>query len=202
MIIERVVVGPMQVNCYILGTDDKQAVIIDPGDDYVKINRRIDKLALRPKFIVITHGHYDHIGAAGDFNLPVYIHSLDKQALLDPSKNLSGFFGAGLSIDCDVHALEEGQIIELEDIKLKVIHTPGHTPGGITLYIEGKCLFTGDTLFYQGIGRTDFPGASEERILESIREKLLNLGDNIAVYPGHGPQSTIGGEKERNPFLV
>jgi glyoxylase-like metal-dependent hydrolase (beta-lactamase superfamily II) len=202
MIIEKVVVGPMQVNCYIVAASDKQAVIIDPGDEYIKIKRRIDKLSLTPKFIILTHAHYDHIGVVRDFNLPVYIHRLDKEALLDPNKNLSGFFGIGVSVDCNVQALEDKQIIELGDVKLKVIHTPGHTPGGISLYMEGKCLFSGDSLFCQGIGRTDFPGASEARLLESIRDKLIILNDSIVVYPGHGPSSTIGQERRHNPFLV
>ena len=201
MIIDRVVVGPMQVNCYILGATDKQAIIIDPGDQYTKIKRRLDKLALTPKFIIITHAHYDHIGAVKDFNLPVYIHTLDREALSDPAKNFSSFLGADLSVDSNIDILEDGQEVALSDIKLKVMHTPGHTRGGISLYIEGKCVFTGDTLFYQGVGRTDFPGASEDELMQSIKNKLFKLDDAIIVYPGHGPESAIGREKDHNPFL-
>lgn len=201
MILERIVVGSMEVNCYILGSEkSKEAVIIDPGDDYPKIKKAIDKLKLIPKFIVNTHGHMDHIGADDKFNLPIYIHKLDKECLVNPNKNLSAMFGMAYSVKSEIRQLEDTDTINIDNLILEVIHTPGHTPGGICIKVD-NIIFTGDTLFMGGVGRTDFPGASEEKLFSSIREKLLVFSDDTVIYPGHGPQSSIGRERERNPFL-
>ena len=171
MILETICVGPMQVNCYILAArSDSASIIIDPGDDAEKIKRVLNKHKLSPAFIVNTHGHYDHIGADDKFNLPVYIHSKDVELLKEPKLNLSGLFFMPYSVNSKIKPLEDNEVIELEALQLKVIHTPGHTPGGISLLMKkpkGNILFTGDALFCQGIGRTDFPGGDETLLIKS-----------------------------------
>ena len=205
MILETVVVGSLQVNCYILAeADNSQALIIDPGDDENKIRQAINRHGLKPAFIINTHAHYDHIGCDNKFDLPVYVHRLDAKLLRSPELNLSNFLMSAYRVECEINILEDGQIIVLGGIQLEVIHTPGHTPGGICLLMkkpQDKILFSGDTLFYQSVGRTDFPGASESELLDSIKKKLLHLADDTVIYPGHGPSSTIGNEKKHNPFL-
>ncbi len=198
-IIECLTVGSMFSNCYLLGDkNSKEGAVIDPGDDYEKIKERIDKHNLQIKFIINTHGHIDHIGANKRFAAPVRIHREDASFLADPAKNLSLFFGSPFSSSGEVQILEDDDRLSIGEIKLKVIHTPGHTPGGICLYYaDGSCIFTGDTLFAEGLGRTDFPYASEDTLLKSIKERLLTLPGETVVYPGHGPSSTIGRERER-----
>ena len=201
MRIDTIVVGPMQVNCYILSSKaTKNAILIDSGDEYAKLKVFLEKHKLTPKFIVHTHGHIDHIQADNEFNLAVYAHSLDVELLKSPERNLSNFLNVPFRVKFDVKPLEDSQIITLDDFSLQVIHTPGHTPGGICLK-SAKAAFTGDTLFAAGIGRTDFPGASYEQLMKSIQDKLLVLPDDTIIYPGHGPCSTIGREKKGNPFL-
>ncbi len=205
MILETVCVGPMQVNCYILATEDNSsAIIIDPGDEAHKIRRVLERHKLNPAFIINTHGHYDHIGCDDKFGVPVYVHALDLSMLKDPELNLSSSFLSAYSVKVMIETLEDKKNIELGQLQLEVIHTPGHTPGGICLLMKkpkNKILFTGDTLFYRGIGRTDFRGADEALLIKSIKEKLLKLTDDTVIYPGHGPSSTIGEEKRNNPFL-
>jgi glyoxylase-like metal-dependent hydrolase (beta-lactamase superfamily II) len=196
----------MQVNCYILGDEaSRQALIIDPGDGYSQINKFLDAKKLKPLFVINTHGHVDHIGADEEFGVPVYIHRDDVALLKDPSLNLSLFFSAPFTISSEILVLEDNQEIRLgESVKLKVIHTPGHTAGSISLLLidpKEKKVFTGDTLFCEGVGRTDFPGASESRLVNSIKKRLLVLDDDTVVYPGHGPITSIGHERESNPFL-
>lgn len=201
MNLKTIVVGPMAVNCYIL-EDKNEAIIIDPGYDYQKIKKILDKNSITPKFIVHTHGHIDHIGADSEFNLPIYIHRLDKDCLTDTGKNLAAFLGIVFKLKKEqIVALEDKEIIKLNGINLEVIHTPGHTPGSISLKI-GNIILTGDTLFASGIGRTDFPGASQAQLMKSIKTRLLIYPDSTKIFPGHGPESTIGQEKKNNPFLI
>jgi len=204
MILETLCVGSMQVNCYILASDnDSQAAIIDPGDDENKIKRVLKRHKLKPAFIINTHGHIDHIGCDDKFDVPVYIHRQDLALLKDPQLNLSTFLMSPFSVKSKVNALEDKENIELGEVQLEVIHLPGHTPGGICLLMQrptNKILFTGDSLFCRGIGRTDFPGADEGLLIKSIRDKLFRLSDDTVVYPGHGPSSTIGEEKKNNPY--
>lgn len=206
MILETLCVTPMQVNCYILAeAANTEAIIIDPGGDEDKIRRILTKHHLNPAFIINTHGHIDHIGCDDKFGVPVYIHRDDLALLKSPELNLSNFLMSAYSVKSEIKPLEDKEIITLGQMQLEVIHTPGHTPGGICLLMEkpkNKILFTGDSLFCQGIGRTDFPGADENLLIKSIKEKLLNLGDDTIIYPGHGPSSTIGKEKKNNPFLI
>ena len=202
MIIKTVVAGMMEANCYIVGDGStKEVFIIDPGGDYKKIKKAIDDDNLKPQAIINTHGHGDHIGADSEFDLPIWIHRLDAGFLQDPSKNLSGAFGFLLKTKPAERLLEEGEVLKVGEVALEVIHTPGHTPGSICLKGKGV-VFTGDTLFCGGIGRTDFSYGSGDDIISSIKEKLLILDDSYIVYPGHGPSSTIGREKNGNPFIL
>jgi glyoxylase-like metal-dependent hydrolase (beta-lactamase superfamily II) len=205
MILETVSVGSLEVNCYLLAAGDgRQAVIIDPGAEERKIKRVLDKHKLKAGIIINTHGHIDHIGCDDKFNVPVYVHKEDLLLLKDPGLNLSSCFALPFTVSSKVHAVVGGEIINLDGIELEVIHVPGHTPGGIALLLKkpaNKILFSGDTLFCQGIGRSDFPGADGSLLLNSIRQKLLVLPEDTVVYPGHGPSSTIGEEKKNNPFL-
>lgn len=201
MFIKAIVVGLLESNCYLAGDKDtKEIFIIDPGGDYDRIKKVIDKGGLKPKAVINTHGHGDHIGANEEFGIPVWIHRLDAGFLTDPSKNLSGVIGFFLKLKPASRLLEEGDILEIGKHALEVIHTPGHTPGSISLKGDGV-VFTGDTLFCEGIGRTDLAYGSEKDIRRSIKEKLFTLDDDYVVYPGHGQSSTIGNEKNNNPYI-
>lgn len=200
MILEQISVGPMGVNCYVLASSaGKKSVIIDPGDEKEKIHRLLTRHKLTPGLVINTHGHYDHIGADDDFGVMVYIHKLDAPLLLDPKLNLSGLFARPYVVKSEISFLEEGGIISLDGIELKVLHTPGHTKGGISLLLQKpneKIVFTGDTLFYQGIGRYDLSGGDQKALFASIRNKLMTLPLETRILPGHGPNSTIGQEKK------
>jgi len=202
----RVVSDGYGVNCYIIYCEKtKKAAIIDPGGNADAILNFIDQNQLEPQFIILTHAHGDHIGALREVkekkNLPVYIHPLEEPMLRDANKNMSRWMGyPSVEIAAD-RLLKDNEIIELGELKLHIIHTPGHTRGGICIKVE-DALFTGDTLFAGSIGRTDFEGGSFPQIIDSIKNKLLVFDDNTKVYPGHGPESTIGMEKRLNPFLI
>jgi glyoxylase-like metal-dependent hydrolase (beta-lactamase superfamily II) len=205
VIFETVSLGLYQANCYILASHaQSQAIIIDPGDEEQKIRRLLNKYKLKPEFIINTHGHIDHIGSDDKFGVPVYIHIKDLPLLNSPQLNMSDFLGSFYRVESKIKTVEEGQLLELGNIQLEVIHLPGHTPGGIALLMKkpkDKILFTGDSLFRMNIGRTDFPGSDETTLIRSIKEKLFKLPDDTVIYPGHGPSSTIGEEKKNNPFL-
>ncbi|MBU4377217.1 MAG: MBL fold metallo-hydrolase [Candidatus Omnitrophica bacterium] len=201
MFIKRVVVGALETNCYILADPQtREAAIIDPGSDGNGIKREIERHGFNIKCVINTHGHGDHISSNGKFKAPIYIHRLDVDFLRNSKLNMSASFGFSIKSPEASRILEEGDIIEIGSCGLKVIHTPGHTPGSISLLGRGF-VFTGDTLFMGGVGRTDFPYGSEKKLIDSIREKLLVLDDNTIVYPGHGPSSTIGAEKLHNGFV-
>jgi hydroxyacylglutathione hydrolase len=206
MILETICVGPFQVNCYILApAASGRAILIDPGDQEGKIRKVLDKHKLKPAFIINTHAHFDHIGCDDKFSVPVYIHQKDLALLKNPQLNLSNWLDSPYVASSQIKTLEDQEDILLDQIELKVIHTPGHTPGGICLLLTkpvNKILFSGDTLFCQGVGRTDFPGADEDALIRSIKERLFVLSDDTVVYPGHGPVTTIGQEKSGNPFLM
>ncbi|MDP8260621.1 MAG: MBL fold metallo-hydrolase [Candidatus Gygaella obscura] len=201
MILEKLVLGSYFVNCYILGNEhSKEAVIIDPGAEFKKIDSVIKKKQLLPTAIINTHGHLDHIQEDDSFKVPVYIHSQDRDCFTDPKKNLSAFFGAPFIVNSKAQLLEDGQVITLAGFKFEVIHTPGHTRGGICLKVDGL-LFSGDTLFAGSVGRTDFPGADAKILIESIKSKLLVIKDDLKVFPGHGQDTSLELERQTNCFL-
>ncbi len=206
MILETVSVGSMEGNCYILAQKkDSQAIIIDPGAQARKIMKVLDKYKLKPALIINTHGHYDHIGADNELGVPVYAHKLDAPLLKDAMLNMSGLFALPYTVKAEIKFLEDNQIIELDGMQLKVLHTPGHTAGGIALLLQkpiNKIAFTGDTLFCRGIGRSDLAGGDEAALIKSIKEQLFTLPDDTKIYPGHGTSSTIGEEKSNNSFIV
>lgn len=205
MILEIIRVGPMEVNCYVLARQKgSKAVIIDPGSDADKIFSTLKRHDLSAGLVINTHGHYDHIACDDEFGVPICIHKADLPMLRDPKLNFSAFFSVPYKVDSEtIVSVEEGRIIGLDDINLKVLHIPGHTPGGIALVLtdkKEKMVFTGDTLFCQGIGRSDLEGGNGDLLVKSIREKLLSLPLDTIVYPGHGESSTIKEEKD-NPYL-
>lgn len=201
----RMPAGIYAANCYIIYDENtKEGIVVDPGGDEDDIINRIEKLGLSIKYIVLTHGHGDHIaGVKGikDFTgAKVAIHKDDAYLLRDGRKNLSSIMAMGtVEFEPDM-LLDENDVIEFGNLRCEVIHTPGHTPGGITLRI-GDSLFTGDTLFAGSIGRTDFEGGSFDSIINSIKTKIIVFPDDTKVYPGHGPTSSIKMEKAFNPFL-
>lgn len=205
MYIERIEAGIYASNCYLLGCDDtNKAVIIDAGGDSQKILDRIKENEFDIEYIILTHGHGDHIGAVLDIkektNGKILIHKKDEYLIKSAEKNLSTMMsGPDIEFDAD-SLLEDGDEIKIGNLRLKIIHTPGHTPGGISIKVE-DLLFTGDTLFANSIGRTDFEGGSFDQIISSIKNKLLVFDDSVKVLPGHGPASTIGIERSTNPFL-
>lgn len=198
MLFQVFVVGTLCTNCYLLACEKtRRALVVDPGGHGEQVLRFIEQEALTLELIVNTHGHIDHISANGYLQRKtgarVCIHPKDSGLLF---RLLQGLNHRERTI-----FVGEGDVLAVgEEVRLKVLYTPGHTPGGISLVGEGF-VFTGDTLFAGSIGRTDLPGGSYHTLLRSIKEKLLSLPDEFVVYPGHGPFSTIGEEKQNNPFL-
>lgn len=207
MIIERLVVGDLQTNCYLVGDEaTREGIVIDPGGDADLIITAIQRLGLRIKWIVNTHGHFDHVLANREVMqataAPLAIHPDDASMLTNPLRGLALFAGHIQPSPPASVSLTDGMVLELGALKLRVLHTPGHSPGSVSLWCsEEKALFDGDVLFKQGIGRTDFPGGSYKVLLQSIRDKLFTLPDDTVVYSGHGPQTTIGFERTHNPFV-
>lgn len=205
MIFQGLTVGSYYSNCYIVGSEKtKEAAIIDPGDEFNRIDRAVRSLGLTPKIVILTHYHGDHIGATADFvekyNTKVYIHEKDAKGLADSRINMTRqITGRAVELEADVK-LKDGAVIELGDLKFEIIHTPGHTEGGICIKVD-NIMLTGDTLFNKSIGRTDFPGGSFEEIIKSIKEKIFKYDDDIVIYPGHNSPSTIRSEKLGNPFV-
>jgi len=205
MIIKNIVVGPLEVNCYILGCEDtKEAVIIDPGDNADEIISNIEKEGLNPKFIINTHAHFDHIGGVkaiqDHFKIDFILHEGDLFLVENASEQATAFGLKPISKPEVNKNVTNGEKVILGNKFITVIHTPGHSPGGVCYY-SGNNVFVGDTLFAGSIGRTDLPGGSYDTLINSIKENLFPLGDSTIVYPGHGPSTTIGNEKEHNPFL-
>lgn len=212
MKINHYVVGMVQTNCYIVINDEtKECFIVDSGASGKQLAEKIRQDGLTPVAILLTHGHFDHAGAAktlaDEFNIKVYAHEAEADTLKDPQKNVSWMVNCKESYDADVF-LKDEEIITVAGFEIKVLHTPGHTAGGCCYYIPAEnVVFTGDTLFAQSVGRTDFPGGSMSQIVRSIQEKLLtlnepgNLETDIMVYPGHNDPTTIETERMQNPYL-
>jgi len=206
VILKTLVVGPIAANCYIVGSESTKAgIIIDPGDEAEEILKGVKDLGLDIKLIALTHGHMDHIGALKEVKeatgAEVAMHSDDAESLQGQSQSLGAMFGlfypAPPSPD---RLLKDGDSLDVGNLHFSVLHTPGHTPGGICLLGQGV-VFTGDTLFNYGIGRTDLPGSSYKQLMNGIHTKLMTLPDDTVVYPGHGPETTIGAERQGSPFL-
>ena len=205
MIIEKLEVGPIMANCFIIGCErSKEAMVVDPGDDADRILMALAKKELKVKYLVNTHGHFDHVGGNKRMKeatgAPIAIHSGDEPMLTELSRSAAMF---GLSAENSPPAdtlLNDGDEISFGDLSFKVIHTPGHSPGGICLYTPGH-LFAGDTLFAGSIGRTDLPGGNYDTLISSIKSKLLSLPEDTVVHTGHGPETSIANEKRMNPFL-
>lgn len=202
--ITKIIVGPVRTNCYLVRrVDSDKVIIIDPGDEAQVIERRILTKTLKPIAILLTHGHFDHIGAVDTlrtrFGIKSYMLEQEKD-VISGEANLGRAFGIPTTGHADI-LVNEGDEITLDEIIFKVIHTPGHTIGSCCYLVEAeKVLFSGDTLFYHSHGRTDFPTGSESAIIRSITEKLLVLDSNIVVYPGHEMYTTIGQEKALYDF--
>lgn len=205
MIIKRLAVGPIMANCFIAGCKEtKQAVVIDPGDDSDKILFLLAELKLLVKYIINTHGHFDHVGSNKRMKevtkAKICIHPEDAPMLnyIEDSAASFGLLGQN-SPPADI-LLNDNDEIRFGNFRLKVLYTPGHSKGGICLYTKGH-LFTGDSLFSGAIGRTDLYGGDYNSLIKSIKTKLLTLDDDTIVYPGHGRLTTIGDEKKDNSFL-
>lgn len=205
--IESHVLGMVGTNCYFLINEEtKQVILIDPADNVDYIIDKIKEKELELCGILLTHGHFDHIMAVNDlsrkFAVKIYAMKEEKEMLSNPDINLSSQFGKPLSIMADVN-LKDGDTFFLADFIIEAIHTPGHTNGSGCYFLKDEnILLSGDTLFFESIGRTDLPTGSTSKIIRSIKDKLLKLDDQIKVYPGHGHVTTIEHERQHNPFIV
>ncbi|WP_391201848.1 MBL fold metallo-hydrolase [Psychrobacillus sp. L4] len=200
--------GFIQTNCYVVSNTSKQCLIFDPGGDGEKLIRELQRLNLKPIAILLTHAHFDHIGAIDEvrevFKIPVYIHTAEKKWLIDPGKNGSGKYAEIPSIICREadNVLTNETKLELGDFSFELLHTPGHSPGSITYYFKkDDFAIVGDTLFQNSVGRTDLPGGNNAELMKSIHSKLLTLPATTILYPGHGAATTPEEEMETNPFL-
>lgn len=205
MILQLLVVGELATNCYLLGCPrTHRGLVIDPGGDARVIIAQIQQLNLNIEKVILTHGHIDHWAAAGHVaeatGASVAIHAADAFMLSNPAASLATYVKPGASLRPDI-LLHDGDTVAAGTLEFQIMHTPGHTPGGVCLYTPGT-VFTGDTLFEGSIGRHDLPGGDLRRLIASITEKLLVLPDETRVYPGHGPQTTIAGERCLNPYLT
>jgi glyoxylase-like metal-dependent hydrolase (beta-lactamase superfamily II) len=203
MQVERLALGPLQTNCW-LASDDAggPVLVIDPGGDARVLMDSIDGREVAG--VVLTHGHFDHLGAVAEViaatGAPLAIHKADAEGITDPAGTGGALFGFEETAPPADRVLADGDVVEAGELRLSVLHTPGHTPGSICLLGEGH-LFSGDTLFKLGVGRTDFPGGSARELRDSIRDRLAPLPDDTQVHPGHGPDTTIDHERRLNPFF-
>jgi glyoxylase-like metal-dependent hydrolase (beta-lactamase superfamily II) len=205
MIIKKLAVGPIMANCFIVGCKQtREAAVIDPGDEADRILLALAESKLTVKQIINTHGHFDHVGAnkrmKAATGAPILIHALDAPMLGTLARSAAAWGMTAENSPAPDRFLEEGDIVEVGSIRFRIIHTPGHTPGGVSLLADGR-LFVGDTLFAGSVGRTDFPGGDFEALKSSIQKKLFTLDDEVEVFTGHGPETTIGEEKRHNPFV-
>lgn len=204
--VETYIVGQVQTNCYFAINDDtKEVLVIDPGASAEKLAEKIKEQGLKPAAILLTHGHFDHATGAEELakllQVKIYAEEKEKETLENPQLNLSGWQGSSLVFHADEY-LKDEQEIDLAGFHIRVLLTPGHTVGGCCFYFPYQnAIFSGDTLFQTSVGRTDFPKGSMSQLINGIREKLLPLPDETAVYTGHGEMTTIGTERMYNPYL-
>lgn len=204
--LQTCVLGSVSTNCYLLKNKNTgELLIVDPADHAQEIFSRIREMQAKPAAILLTHGHYDHILAVEDvkkeYQIPVYACEKEAGTLLDPPANLSGYGNRSCSLKADI-LLEDLQAFEAAGFSVQMLHTPGHTPGSCCYYLKDEgILFSGDTLFYGSVGRTDFPGGSTAQIVESLHRLTDSLPEETEVYPGHDISTTIGYEKRYNPFV-
>lgn len=206
MITQTLAVGQLATNCYlVMCQDTNEALLIDPAAEPQKILRAVRDAEARVRYIVNTHGHLDHVLANEQIReatgAELLIHAGDLDMLLRPDPVFAQWLDLVPRTSPPDRTVEDGALLSVGNLEFKVLHTPGHTPGGLSLYSPEGVVFTGDALFHQGVGRTDLPGGNWRQLVESIRSKLFTLPDETVVYPGHGPTTTIGAEKTGNPFL-
>jgi glyoxylase-like metal-dependent hydrolase (beta-lactamase superfamily II) len=204
--VETLAVGPFQTNCHLVHDPASgEGFVVDPGAEAERILGRVAALALRPAYVLLTHGHGDHIAAletvAGALRCPVYIHPADEPMLESPTENLSAFAGTPVVAPVPHRTYADGDELPFAGRTIRVLHTPGHSAGGVSLFVAPDLLFSGDALFRRSIGRTDFPGGSYEALRASIEAKILTLDDQVRVFPGHDRPTTVGEERRENPFL-
>ncbi|MBX3375695.1 MAG: MBL fold metallo-hydrolase [Phycisphaeraceae bacterium] len=206
-LLETVTLGPFETNCYIVADGDR-CWIIDASFEPEALIERVRDLGLKPEALILTHAHVDHIAGVDEVvrtfgPLPVVMHADEREWLANPMLNLSAAMGLPVTACGPDRFIAEGDRLTLGGQTWKVLHTPGHSPGGVSLVnSEAGIALVGDTLFAGSIGRTDFPGSDFESLAHSIRAKLYTLPDDTRVYPGHGPPTTIGREKRTNPFVL
>lgn len=204
--VEQYVVGPVQTNCYFaVNGETKEMIVIDPGAEADRLAGVIEQEQLKPVAILLTHGHFDHAGAAAElsarYRIKIYAQEHEQETLSSPGLNLSGWEGEEQTYAADVY-LKDEQEIDLAGFHIRVLFTPGHTPGGCCYYFSYQnILFSGDTLFHMSVGRTDFPKGSAASLIRAIGEKLMTLPDDVTVYTGHNDITTIGTERMYNPYL-
>ena len=204
--VERVLCGSVGTNCYFLiNTQTQETVIIDPADDAPMLSAKLKEKNLKPAAILLTHGHYDHIMAVEElrkeYGIPVIAQAVEKQILENPRGNLSTMIGMPFTVKADRFVKDE-ELLVTAGFSIRVLHTPGHTIGGCCYYLaDENLLFSGDTLFWESVGRTDFPTGSMSALVRSIKEKLMVLPESTRVYPGHMGSTSIENEKQNNPFL-
>ncbi|MGQ9476303.1 MAG: MBL fold metallo-hydrolase [Actinomycetota bacterium] len=207
MYLKTLTLGMLATNCYLVASGPRSpAAVIDPAGEVKSIVSRLHEDELECVAILCTHGHVDHVAGAGPLSdavgAPVYIHEEDADALASPRTRLVGLVGGVLATrPRQVRYVGDGDMIQVGDLSLKVLHTPGHTRGGVSFYLPGY-LFCGDLIFQGSIGRTDLKGGSLQTLLRSVREKVWDLPDDTILLPGHGPETTLGREKAHNPFLM
>lgn len=202
----KMILGMVRTNCYLAVNDEtEKCFIVDPADQAGEIERRIKELGVWPEVVLLTHGHFDHIGAASElkkkYGIPILAPEAEKELMEDSYQNLSSSFGKPFAVSAD-RFLKDGETISQAGFSIRVLHTPGHTKGGACYYLpEAGLVFSGDTLFYESVGRTDFPTGNAAVLRNSVKKLTEELPENTLVYPGHEMATDIAHEKKHNPFL-